>query len=301
MVIVTYNRIDKLTKVIDSINNQMTAPKYVIIVDNASTDGTDKLLHQWKESNAPYEKTVITNKENTGGAGGFYTGLREAFNKDAEWIWVSDDDAYLKENALKEAKEFLDRNKDENISAICSKVNTKNGIDITHRRNIIAKGLKIEDQFVEEEKYQYDKTIINSFSYVGVLINKRKLGETGLPNKDFFIWFDDTEHSFRLSKAGEIYLAPRIEVFHDADNIEKKEITWKVYYGYRNATYTYKEFFKKRYFYYYLARTWVKSHYYGLIKREKAHGKMIRCAIKDGRKGKLGIHSIYKPGWTMEK
>ncbi len=30
-------------------------------------------------------------KENTGGAGGFYRGVKEAYDRGSEWFWVMDD------------------------------------------------------------------------------------------------------------------------------------------------------------------------------------------------------------------
>ena len=50
--------------------------------------------------------------------------------QEADWIWVSDDDAYLKDDALKQASDYLEEQPDlDKISAICGKVikNGKNG------------------------------------------------------------------------------------------------------------------------------------------------------------------------------
>jgi len=45
-IIVTYNRRDLLLRCIESIKNQSLAPDLIIIVDNASTDGTLQFLKQ---------------------------------------------------------------------------------------------------------------------------------------------------------------------------------------------------------------------------------------------------------------
>ena len=42
--------------------------------------------------------------------------------QEADWIWVSDDDAYLKDDALKQASDYLEEQPDlDKISAICGK------------------------------------------------------------------------------------------------------------------------------------------------------------------------------------
>ena len=43
-VVVTYNRLDKLKKALESFEKQLYLPAYVIVADNASTDGTAQYL-----------------------------------------------------------------------------------------------------------------------------------------------------------------------------------------------------------------------------------------------------------------
>lgn len=50
VVVVTYNRLDKLKKSLSSYDNQVRKPYYMIIVDNASTDGTAEWLSKWKKN-----------------------------------------------------------------------------------------------------------------------------------------------------------------------------------------------------------------------------------------------------------
>ena len=47
-----------------------------------------------------------------GGSGGFYAGIKRAMEQEADWIWVSDDDAYLKDDALKQASDYLEEQPD---------------------------------------------------------------------------------------------------------------------------------------------------------------------------------------------
>ena len=100
VVIVTYNRLDKLKLALESYEKQVLKPKYILVVNNNSTDGTYDFLEKWKEDRSEIEKRVVNLAQNTGGSGGFYEGLKHSLELDADWIWVADDDAYTKENAL---------------------------------------------------------------------------------------------------------------------------------------------------------------------------------------------------------
>ena len=84
-VVVTYNRCDCLKQCVPALKAQ-TVLSDIIIVDNGSTDGTKAYLDTLAK-----DITVI-HQDNLGGAGGFYTGTKYAFDKGYDWIWMMDDD-----------------------------------------------------------------------------------------------------------------------------------------------------------------------------------------------------------------
>src|SRR5215207_4094848 len=96
-VVVTYNRVDKLGRVIDSILAQSRPVDRLVIVDNASTDSTPELLAGY--SGNPKVEVVRLDK-NTGGAGGFATGMERAYERGADWVWIMDDGCYTEDLAL---------------------------------------------------------------------------------------------------------------------------------------------------------------------------------------------------------
>lgn len=301
-VIVTYNRLDKLKIALSKFDEQEVMPEYVIVVNNASTDGTQEYLADWEKQSSPFEKVVINCDKNSGGAGGFHTGLKESLKKNAGWIWVSDDDAYLEKDTLKNVKEYLE-NKDnvDQISAICGTVIDNNRIQTTLRRNIIAKTLRVKNEYFDESEYNKDEFELNCFSYVGTIINKNKMQEVGVTKKEYFIWFDDTEHSLRLSKVGIIICVPKIRVNHDTPKNRIDTARWKIYYGFRNSADAYKCHLPKRNYRYYMIAEIMKSYIKDIIGRNRAENKMIRKAMKDCRQNKFGIDEVYKPGWKIEK
>lgn len=296
IVLVTYNRKEELKKALKSYENQTKVPQYVLVVNNNSTDGTTEFLDKWKEKESTFDKHVINLKENMGGSGGFYTGLKDSLELEAEWVWVADDDAYPQVDALENIEKFFEgvspSNKD-HIACICGTVINNNKIDIAHRRRINQKLLTIEEVPVQKEEYEKNSFEIDLFSYVGTVINKKYLKEVGLTEKDYFIYYDDTEHALRLSKKGKVICIPDVKVIHDTALQNREPINWKTYYGMRNRLHVYKKHFPKRYFLYSYAKEKIKI----LLSKDRIYKELLEASIGDAKNEVKGLHAIYRPGW----
>ena len=72
-VVVTYNRRELLETTLAGIAAGTQVPDVVVIVDNASTDGTAEYLRTYA---GPLKTDLVTLNSNVGGAGGFAPGRR---------------------------------------------------------------------------------------------------------------------------------------------------------------------------------------------------------------------------------
>lgn len=301
VVIVTYNRLEKLKITLASYQEQTVRPKFILVVNNNSSDGTKEFLEQWQKEENEIERKILNLDKNTGGSGGFYEGLKHSLELDCEWVWVADDDAYTKKDAFEIAKKYVEQNKNTNLSAICGTVLKNDGktVDCSHRRNIYTtKFNRIAQPYSNLKDYEKEQFEINGFSYVGTMINKEKLKQTQLTKKDYFIYYDDTEHSYRLSKLGKIVCVPKIKVVHDAPHSEMREIVkWKLYYLVRNTLNFIKCNFDEKYFNEQCYEVPFKFKVAVLLfgKNKKLGFKMIDEAVKDAKAGKTGLHEIYRP------
>ena len=299
VVIVTYNRLDKLKIALEKFEDQTKKPSYLLVVNNASNDGTSEYLNEWKKIKSQYNKFVLNLEENTGGSGGFYNGLKEALKLDANWIWVSDDDAYPKEDAIENAMIFLNKYKNkEELSAFCAKVINNGRIDYFHRKRVKYNFITIKTFPTKENDYENDFFEIDRFSYVGAILNKEILNKAGITNKDYFIYYDDTEHAYRMNKYGKILVVPSIVVEHNVKNGNTQD--WKIYYYIRNKLVYYKTI-AKRYYYLELIKIEFKQFIKKILHYKIYNYKLINEAIKDAKNNKLGKSEIYYPGWTFEK
>lgn len=236
-VVVTYNRKALLIECIDALIAQTYKISCIFIVDNASSDGTDKFLEERGYLARP-DITYIKLSDNIGGAGGFYHGIKGAHERGVDWIWVMDDDS---EPALNALQAMIARvNTTTNVGILAPLVTDREGnIDFTARgflcfenifKNMFRRPLKKDD-------YK-EVTEIGFASFVGPIISRNLIAKIGLPNPDFFIYHDDVDYSIRAYKCGyRTLLVPNSVIVHkDArygGNMRKGRILWKLSSGYR--------------------------------------------------------------------
>lgn len=191
-IVVTYNRKELLKECLTSLLNQSIKLDEVIVIDNASTDDTPKMVKE----NFP-STTLIALNENLGGAGGFYEGLNYVKDKNYEWVWILDDDTIPDIDSLEMLLETYEKFPNElKPSLLASRVNWTDGT--LHPMNLPSVNTKnYENMFLASE---YQSVSIRSTSFVSLLINKKMIDTYGLPIKEYFIWNDDLEYSARILK-----------------------------------------------------------------------------------------------------
>lgn len=300
VLVVTYNRLEKLKKSLKAYNEQIYCPRCIVVVNNASTDGTKEYLDIWKSADSNYEKVVINLPNNVGGSGGFFAG-EEYFMKrdDLSWLLIADDDAYPEPLYIQGLVSFLQCNNASDYSVVCGKVIEHNSVINGHRERLKSKWVRGFKQPYAENIYTKDVFEPDFVSYVGILVNKEKMKKVGIVNKDYFIWYDDTEHSYRLKSVGKMVCLPQYTIIHDIDKTNES-LSWKSYYGFRNNV----DFFKKNFplqMPFVVFCSFVKSCLCPLRGKSFVEMKLRLTAILDGLIGNLGKHQIYKPGWKPDK
>lgn len=229
ILVVTFNRIDWLKKNLESIFNQKEKIKNIYIVNNNSTDETQKYLEELERK---YNNIITINlKENIGGAGGFYEGVRKflEFSDDNEWLSLMDDDCILAEDF---SVEILKGNLNLNNAYIpfVYKIEDKK-INPNFLKNLV----KVNDN-------EYERDV---FPFNGYTINKNLIKKIGLPIKEYFIYSDDYEYCYRVLENGGKNIAKKsAKIYHPTKNIRKdkrikfltsNELTrLGAYYGTRN-------------------------------------------------------------------
>jgi GT2 family glycosyltransferase len=193
-VVVTHDRRDLLAEALTAIGAQSRAPDVVVVVDNASSDGTAELL----ESRFP-AVDLVRLPYNTGGAGGFAAGIARALALDATALWLMDDDTIPAPGALAALLSTFGRYRP---ALAASRVVWTDGRD--HPMNTPrtrASGIPGHPR-------------IRSASFVSVLADADTVRSCGLPVADYFLWNDDFEYTLRLLRGRLGLLCPASVVVH---------------------------------------------------------------------------------------
>jgi GT2 family glycosyltransferase len=200
-VIVTYNRRDLLREALDAVAAQTRTPDVVVVVDNASDDGTRELL----DARAA-RLDLVRLERNTGGAGGFAAGIARALQRDADWIWLLDDDTVATPSALAELLAVADP-----AALVASAVVWTDGR--AHPMNTPRP--KPGASAAERQAAQALGCVpIRSASFVSVLVDARAVRDSGLPVADYFLWNDDFEFTTRILRGRRGLLCPASVVVH---------------------------------------------------------------------------------------
>ncbi len=300
VLVVTYNRLDKLKKALHAYSIQSYKPKTVIVVDNNSKADTNEYLKEWLSVDEGFEKKVYTMSRNLGGSGGFGYGFEKMTEEDVDWIWVADDDAYPEKDCFELIEEYINKDKEGSTVAVCSSVICMGKIDTWHRRRLKTYFGIIKEECIPAKEYS-DLFELDFLSFVGSMIKKEALRKAGNVRTDFFIAYDDSEYSIRLRKFGKIKCIPKAKVIHDTQDIEIPNATgqniavsWKKFYAIRNKLYSYRIHYGK-------IQAWIYEMYYSLKNRKnKVLYQMTQKAVKMSRNSELGLDEVYNPMWKEE-
>ena len=200
--VLTRNRKVLLAECLRGLLAQTHPVERIIVLDNASDDGTREHL----EAEGLLDRVQYERREtNTGGAGGFREGVRLAQEAGLDWIWLMDDDAEPKPDAL---AKLLAAPVPEGVAGLGSAVVHPDGsIDLQHRCTIGRFIVPLPASAYEAGRYER----VACASFVGLLMRTEASKRAGLPVAEFFIGYDDAEYSLRL---GEVRLVPESEIVH---------------------------------------------------------------------------------------
>ncbi len=252
-VVVTYNRLDKLrvtlARLLDTSARDLAA---VLVVDNASDDGTG----DWLAAQDDPRLMIHRSATNTGGAGGFETGMRLASKRfDPDWMVVMDDDGRPQPGAL--AAFHAADNSD--WDAVAAAVYFPNGRICDINRPSInpfwnraafwrtALGAGREGFHLSPEDYAAKaRRAVDASSFVGLFVSRGAVERVGYPDGRLFVYGDDVLYTLRLRAAGgRIAFDPTLRFEHDFSTIAPGERRfrplWKSYYHHRNLLMVYRE------------------------------------------------------------
>lgn len=236
-VVVTYNRLSLLQRVVESLKRQSVSLYKILVINNGSTDGTGEWLTE-------QSGLTVIHQENVGGSGGFYRGIQEASREDCDWIWCMDDDVFPRESCL---KTLLDYGTDGRVGIVCPHrlMSGKTFCGEAKALNLSHPFQDMHNDMLAPAEIERNETVeIVGMAFEGPLVRKAVVERIGLPNKDLFILYDDTDYSYRAVLAGYKVLVVRDALMDKHDfqlkssyREDKMRNKWKLAYHIRNTAY----------------------------------------------------------------
>lgn len=301
VIIVTYNRLNCLKKLLQGLAEQTYPLEKILVFDNNSSDETIDYLQSQGFNDYNLQKDVaqklyFANDTNLGGAGGFSKAVELAQKLDIDNLWIMDDDVLPEPECLakllakmeeKDVQIVLPSREDENYTdRVCLDIDlqTANKFWTTLRKTFAPHPLT-------EAEYS-----VKDMTFEGPLMTLEVSKKAGLPDQDYFIFFDDTDYAQRLLEHSEILYVTDAKLKRQLATVGVKKdgpdqsYTWRNYYMLRNNI-----LFDKRY-----GKNWrtrnlspmiLMAHMLVLSKRNKhlRHNfPIIMKAWYDGIRGKRG-------------
>ena len=234
--VVTYNRPEKLKLVINALKKQTISLDNILVIDNESEIPAKMVVGNI------LNVSFVRNNTNTGGAGGFAKGILLASKYKADWIWLMDDDAVPRINALEELISVAS-NINNKTAVLCSAVYEYGEKALVHRRFFNSR--TCTERNLPVNAYTKKSIDIDIASFIGFFLRSKVIKAIGLPTKEYFLYYDDTEYSLRIRKHRlKIKLVPKSTINHLCDPLIsfKNQFSNKHFYNIRNRIDVYKKY-----------------------------------------------------------
>lgn len=251
-VVVTYNRKQRLLECMDALLGQTRPLDKIILIDNASTDGTPDLLKE-KGYLDSGRLDYVRLPENTGGGGGFSFGIQRGCDAGYDWLWLMDDDAVPNKDALLTLLSSPHAEDAETGALLCSVRDGDLQLEARSTGAITRCEQVFNNRLLTIEEFDQSFLRVTTYPLLGVLVRTRVVLEVGNLRPEFFFQADDLDFTMRIAGKYKMWVVRDSILVHQ---VQKEQFAsryvpllrknkqflaigeqWKDYYGCRNYVY----------------------------------------------------------------
>lgn len=203
----TFNDAEVIDQVLEGLQHQTQPADAILIVDNASTDGTlDRAF--------PNNVTINRNPENLGTSGTVRVGFAHALENGFDWVWILDADSVPEPDALRNLLVFfklLPPEKQQEVCFLASRSQTVAGEIKERPISLAGTAIRSVSLANAEESTQCDCVL-----WSGSLYRTDAVARIGLPAADYMIDMVELEYGYRARQLGfASYIVHNSVVRHD--------------------------------------------------------------------------------------
>jgi GT2 family glycosyltransferase len=231
IVILNTNRRDDTLECIDSLARSRHINSTILVLDNASTDGSVEAIHAQHPS-----VEVIHLTENKGYAGNNNVGIEAALERGADWVAVLNEDTVLDPRCLSEMVRVGES--DTRIGVVGPMVYHYDEPDIIQsaggKFNPYLEAFHDGQNEIDLGQYT-DPRPVDWISGCAIMVRRETIEEVGAIDERFFYYWEETEWCLRSGKAGwKIMHAPQAKLWHKGVQRDYSPGPSVTYYNTRN-------------------------------------------------------------------
>ncbi len=230
-IVLAYNSIDLTLECLATLRAQDYPNLYLLVVDNASTDGTVEILRTQAQ-----DVELLPASTNLGYAGGNNLGMRHALAHGADLLFLVNNDTRLNSHCVSALVEEMLR------EPICGAVGPMvytwdNWQTISSAGGHVdwAAADAVNVGAGETDQGQYPARSVDFVNGCGIMVSKTAVERVGLIDERFFMYWEETDWCLRMHEAGlDVRFQPTAKMQHKAPLTWQQQSPLTLYYMGRN-------------------------------------------------------------------
>lgn len=212
-IVVTYNGMKWCDRCLGSLQQSMV-PVKVVVVDNASTDGSAEYIRQ----HFP-EVTLLEQKENLGFGKANNIGIKYALDHDADYAFLLNQDAWIAPDTLQQLTQIAQTHPEYGILSPLHLNAEKNSIEHLLLERLddchTTDSALLNDLYFNRLREVYDTKYVNAAAW---LLPRKTIEKVGGFDPCFFVYGEDDNYINRVLYQGmKIGICPNVQIVHDND------------------------------------------------------------------------------------
>ena len=221
LVTITYNSEQVLSSFLDCVWKQTHQNIILYVIDNASTDRTLSILEKETDSRLK----LIKNESNFGVAKANNQGVKRAISDGCDQLLIINNDVEFDSKLI---ARLLAVQKEKACSLVTPRMmffDNPNHIWYAGSWFIKNKGyLPLHRGMGQKDEGQYNEVVEVEYAPTCcLLVKKEEFTDIGFMDEKYFIYFDDTDFSYRVwkDKRQKMFYAPKAKLFHKVGSLTK--------------------------------------------------------------------------------
>ncbi len=230
-IILNTNRREDTLACLASLTQNTYPHQHIIVLDNASTDGSVEAIRQRFPA-----VQLIELVENKGYAGNNNVGIEAALAQNADWVFVLNEDTILHPDCLRQMMEVARGNP--HIGVIGPMVYHHNEPKIIQTAGGYMNRFWEAKHIAENQPDQGQFANVHDVDWISgcaILVKREVIQQVGVLDERFFYYWEETEWCMRAKKAGwQIVQVPQARLWHKGVQRDYQPSPNVTYYATRN-------------------------------------------------------------------